>query len=150
MPYKDKDDAKKYREAHREELSEKKKIYYENNKSKIGEYNKVYYENNKSKLLENSKIYTDSKHGTDVKKIYRKSEEYKKSSRISHWKQSGLLCEDFDLMYKHYINTPICDNCKIELTIDKRTTKTTRCLDHDHKTGLFRNVLCHSCNTKRR
>ena len=43
-----------------------------------------------------------------------------------------------------------CDECGFELTYDRFPTKTRKAMDHCHKSGLFRNILCHKCNTKRR
>ena len=61
----------------------------------------------------------------------------------------GLIHNDYDELYEKYINTEYCELCNVNLTEDKRTTKTTRCLDHDHQTGLLRNIVCHCCNVKR-
>jgi hypothetical protein len=72
--------------------------------------------------------------------------------RISDWKLRGIIFSDYYLLYDIFINTKYCDLCKVELTQGKITTKTTRCLDHDHNITdceNVRNVLCHSCNIKR-
>tara|TARA_R110002153_G_scaffold54945_1_gene152840 strand:+ start:353 stop:718 length:366 start_codon:yes stop_codon:yes gene_type:complete len=105
--------------------------YYQKNKEKMKEKNAEYYKNNKEQAKE-----------------YYESEKGKKSYRISHWKCRGVICDDFEALYNQYINTPNCDSCNIELTEDKVTTPTTRCLDHSHETGEFRNVVCHSCNVR--
>ena len=55
-----------------------------------------------------------------------------------------------DGLYEHYLKTTHCDECEVELTYDKVRTTTTKCMDHCHETGQFRNILCHSCNSKRR
>ena len=126
---KHKERAKEYREKHKGERKEYYKEYRENNKEKI----KGYYENNKEQIKE-----------------YRQTEVGKKSWRISGWKRYGVISEDFESLYEYYINSKNCEECNVVLTEDKRNTPTTRCLDHDHDTGLFRNVLCNSCNLKRR
>ena len=72
----------------------------------------------------------------------------RKSSRIQNWKQNGVIHDDFNELYEKYINTEFCELCNVKLTVDKAITKTTRCLDHDHTTGLFRNVVCNSCNVR--
>ena len=82
-------------------------------------------------------------------KIYRQTESAIKSRRISHWKDRGVSSECFDSLYNYYVNCQNCELCNIEITEDKIRKSTTRCLDHCHRTGEFRNVVCHACNIKR-
>tara|TARA_R100000541_G_C1840906_1_gene75892 strand:+ start:95 stop:529 length:435 start_codon:yes stop_codon:yes gene_type:complete len=72
----------------------------------------------------------------------------RKSSTIRSWKTGGLI-GDYDAIYERYINTTHCDDCKIVLATDGQS-RTTRCMDHNHKTGEFRNVLCKKCNSSKR
>ncbi len=44
-----------------------------------------------------------------------------------------------DSIYEELMKVTHCQGCGIEL---KR-----KCIDHDHKTGKVRGVLCHNCNT---
>jgi len=135
---------KEYREKNKQKAKEYQKEYKKINKNKLKQYYKVYQkqyrEKNKDKLKEQ-------------KKEYHQTPEYKKLSRISGWKKQGIITNDYDALYDHYLKTSYCDFCKIELTYDKKRTATTKCLDHDHSITdrpNFRNILCHSCNTKRR
>ena len=66
----------------------------------------------------------------------------KRASIISHWKTNGMNILDKEHgweIYNLYKNTTHCDLCNIELG-------ERRDLDHDHKTGEIRNVVCHKCN----
>ena len=99
------------------------------------QYQKQYREKNKEKRKEYLKEYRQTPQG-------------RKTKRISNWKQYGVIHQNFDELYEKFINTEFCELCNIKLTEDKRTTPTTRCLDHDHNTGEVRNILCNSCNVK--
>ena len=123
---------KKYREEHKEKIKEQLKEYRENNKDQIKEYRKNNKEQNK-----------------EYQKEYNKTEQGIKSYRISNWKTIGVKHDDFSSLYEHYLNCKNCENCSIELR-EGNYGANKRCLDHDHETGEFRNVLCNSCNLNRR
>ena len=109
------------------------KKYYEKNKEKLKEY----HENNRGKRIKQMKEYNQTEYAI-------------KSRKISKWKKRGLICDNYEQLYNHYCKTAYCDYCKVKLTIDKKNTSTTKCMDHCHETGLFRNILCLSCNNKRK
>jgi len=136
MPRKDKERQKEYM-----------KQYREDNKEKIKEYHDNYYRNNKDKFKQYVKNNPESKKESDKK--YSSSDKGLKVGRISKWKERGVLSDDFDALHEIYIGTSNCELCDVELTEGKRTSA-TRCLDHDHTTGEVRNILCNSCNAKRR
>ena len=71
---------------------------------------------------------------------YQKTEAGKKSMRISSWKTQGIISDDYNKLYERYINTTICDLCKINLNNIKK------CIEHCHNTGTFRNIVCSKCN----
>jgi len=100
------------------------------------EKQKEYMKNLREKNKEKHKEY---------QKNYRKSKKGKRSHKISEWKYQGLISDDYDSIYDRYINTHECDCCKKPIT----EGKAGRVMDHDHKTGKFRNVLCHNCNILR-
>ena len=116
-----------------EKQRERNNKYYQKNKEKVKLRAREYYQTNKEKSL-----------------LHKKTPSGRKVSRISDWRRNGVIHDNFDELYEIYLNTKNCELCNVELTIDYPTTKTTRCLDHDHETGLFRNILCNSCNVKRR
>ena len=93
------------------------------------EYQKAYYEANKKKMKEQQKIWNQSQEG-------------KKSRKISHWKDRGLI-GDYNQIYERYVNTHKCDVCNF--VFDESNWK---CMDHDHETGLFRQILCNYCNIR--
>tara|TARA_R110000782_G_scaffold268584_1_gene365199 strand:+ start:59 stop:526 length:468 start_codon:yes stop_codon:yes gene_type:complete len=124
-------------QKNKEERKEKQRLYYLENKDKIGEYQKEYNAKNKEKVATRTKAY---------QKEYYQTPAGKKSYRISNWKKRGVISDDFDELYEKYLTTHFCELCNCSLTEDTIATSTTRCLDHCHDTGLFRNVLCMNCN----
>ena len=131
----------------REKYLEYQKKYREKNREKRKEYDKKYREKNKEKIKENREKNKETIKEYQIQ--YRQTEAGKKTRRISHWKQCGLIHDNIDELYEYYLNTTHCEKCNIELTYDKQNTSTTKCMDHSHRTGEFRNILCHSCNNKR-
>ena len=69
------------------------------------------------------------------------NDKYHKSNKISKWKGYGVIHDDFSSLYDTYINTFNCQHCGKEFK-----NVNDRHLDHDHKTGLFRLIVCQSCN----
>jgi len=63
---------------------------------------------------------------------------------IYHWKKYGVICDDFDKLYDHHMSINNCQLCDIKF--NKKIRNQHRCLDHDHKTGLYRQTICHKCN----
>ena len=108
---------------------------------------KEYARNRQRKLREN-KSFREKEN--QYKKKYYQTPDGIKNRRIRKWVFRGVIHQNFDELYEKFINTEHCELCSVKLTIDRYNTKTTRCLDHCHKTGEVRNILCHSCNTKRR
>ena len=72
---------------------------------------------------------------------YAKTYRGKKSYRINKWKHRGLIAINYELIYDRWYYSSHCENCKCEYT-----TKNKKCMDHNHDTGLFRNILCNNCN----
>ena len=124
MPYKDKEKEKEY-----------SRLWRENNKEYLKEYDKKRKENNKEYHKQQCKEYLKTEKGL-------------KSHTISRWKNRGIINDDFNSLYEYYLNCKNCEECNVELTSGKYGSN-HKCLDHDHKTGLFRNVLCNTCNVKR-
>ena len=130
-----KENDKKYKENNKVKIAEQNKEYYEKNKEKIAKRKKEYRENNKDEILEKHREYDQTEAG-------------KKCRRIANWKARNVICNDFESLYEYYLNVEFCEECNIEL-VEGSYGSNKKCLDHDHETGLFRNVLCNTCNVKR-
>ena len=132
--------CKAYNDAHKEEKAVKDKAkraaMSDEEKTKDAARAKVYREENKEEMAAKAKIRSQTAAG-------------RKIVTLSSWRKRNVVCDDWDALYETYLTTTHCELCRVELTTGKRC-KTTRCIDHDHETGLFRNVLCHACNIRRR
>ena len=79
---------------------------------------------------------------------YFATEEGYKNKTKSRWKNDLNIkfnnrCT-FEEVYETYMASSHCYNCHVEFDDRRR-----KCLDHDHKTGLPRAILCLGCNFNR-
>jgi len=153
---------------------ETRKIRRDNNKESRKEYNAEYNLKNADLLKEKRKIfaqenpnycrevcqrYRDKQNETNREEFLKRQNESSRKSWINNydnaikwnrkktWKQRGLNMEHFEEIYEIYMITTHCDFCEVELTDGKIRSKTTKCMDHSHITGEFRNILCIACNS---
>ena len=59
------------------------------------EYDKKYYQNHKEERNEYQNKYNEE---------HKDDPEYIKKFRIRNWKRKGVICEDFDSLYEHYLS----------------------------------------------
>jgi len=127
-----------YQRANRTEAQKQKKL----------EQDRKYYQDNHEERLKQEK----EKRGTEEHKAYMKefraSEAGIKSARITKMKQLGIISDNYEALYEKWKNTTHCEDCNIELVGGNNGTN-RKCIDHDHKTGAFRNIVCHKCNARR-
>ena len=115
-----------------EHIKEQQKEYRLNNLEHVKEQQKKYYENNLEKIKQHQLEYNQSENG-------------KKSYRISKWKQTGIITDDYEFLYEWYMGIDNCLNCNIKLINGKGATNHKH-LDHDHTTGEPCIVVCGNCN----
>lgn len=133
-----KQQRREYAERNKEYIAQQQKEYREVNKERITETQKEYYRDNKERLLEQQKKYRE----TNKDKIL-------KRERFRSWKRQGLnhTQEEIEEIHKRYMNTTHCDCCNIEFSLG--IDMDSKCMDHNHKSGKFRNILCKRCNNMR-
>ena len=63
------------------------------------------------------------------------------------WKRKGMIFtpDEFEEIYKKYIYATNCELCDVLFPNTRN-----RQLDHDHKTGKIRNIVCNKCNQCKR
>ncbi len=67
-----------------------------------------------------------------------------KSDYFYEWKKKGLISNNLEDIWERYRYSKKCELCNVEYT-----KKNKKCMDHNHNTGKFRNILCNRCNTNR-
>jgi hypothetical protein len=79
-------------------------------------------------------------------RIKRKENETKEEYYMSWFrhKEYGLEYGEFENWFM--VQHGKCAICKQNLVLNTKTRKNRACLDHDHKTGKIRGILCHTCN----
>lgn len=103
--------------------------YYEKNKEEIKKQHKDFYKKNKERIIAmHMKYYHKNK---EKMMEYKKEYHIKATYNITFEQLDKMLIEQ-----KH--KCLICDKSLIE---------TRRCIDHDHKTGKIRGILCIECNS---
>ena len=122
--------CKKYRE------SEKGKEKYQISTKKY---------QNSEKGKKRYKKYQKSEKYKEYKKEYLKSEKGKKKTIKARWKHSGLNMDNFEEIYERYEMAIFCDICECVLNVEGNYNS-TKCMDHCHITGEFRNIVCNYCN----
>lgn len=109
---------KRWREANRDSLREKRKKYYAENKSQMAARNKVWREANKEAL-----------------KTRRRKPDPQKQRLAFVKHKYGIKEERYKAMLE--ARGPLCPTCNEE---------SIPYVDHCHKTGMIRGLICNSCN----
>ena len=120
-----------------ESIKAYQKKYAEENKETIAERDHAYY---KKRYAEHPEIYKETNTKSRNKHIVKR----RKYERMANWKKYGIICDDMEGVYNHYINCHKCEYCD-----DEFKNEDDRCLDHDHSIidrNNIRGVLCRKCN----
>ena len=93
--------------------------------------------------------YKDKEKQLEAMKKWCRTDAGQKSVIKANWKRIGLK-SNLDEIWEIYQEEKNCWICGVEFTKNKKRNKQTKVMDHDHKTGEFRMILCNSCNVSER
>lgn len=120
--------SSEYRKNNFKELSRKRKIYYQENTEHRKDTCKKSYLKHKDEILEKSKRRYTEQGGKELYYIYH-------------------LKRQFNLTFKEYNDLAATQNhCCAICGINKKDLDKRLAVDHCHKTGLIRGLLCCNCN----
>jgi len=120
-----------YVQENKERIATKRKLYYKKNKEIITEKQKQYRLENREFLSERQKQWSKN---NEEKRKYQKR---KSKLKIAY----GITPEQVGEMIKSQNS-----RCAICGTENPGGTHNKWNIDHDHKTGKVRGILCHYCN----
>lgn len=103
---------------------ERLRLYKLNNKDKIKEQGKRYYLKYKERISERHKVYNQN--GGNLRRLY------------------NITLSDYQLLLKKQNGK--CEICERHETIKLRGKVKNLAVDHDHKSGKVRGLLCSACN----
>lgn len=121
------DYSKKYHQVHKVEKAKYRKKYYQTHKTEFAKRGKEYNRIHKIELAERRKIYNQ----TEKEKFNR--------HRRSLKNKYGITLKQYDEMFEQ--QNEVCAICG-GININGRRLG----VDHNHKTGEIRALLCNSCN----
>ncbi len=148
MPYKDIDNRrasnKRSYEKNKKRWVSTRREYLEQNKEKLKLYYSDYQKSHQKLLNERTRnrMKNDPEYREKInkrQKLWREKNKekmalMKKKSVLKH--QYGLTLEEYQTLLENQDNKcAICSRNSVKL-----------CVDHDHKTGKTRGLLCHACN----
>lgn len=111
--------------------------WYERNKERSAAVSRAYYQANKEARRLSSKLYQQAN-----------SERLSTAARTGHLRRRfGLTSADYQKLWEQ--QQGVCGICHFpETDVDRQSGKVRLlAVDHDHKTGLVRGLLCRRCNT---
>ena len=138
----------KYNETHRDQRRKKAGEWYQKNRQRASEWKKAYVLKNKEKIAAEQKAYYMKNRETllqyDVRYQQENREYISERGRKYRLRSNyGLTLEAYQEIWDaQFGKCCICDN---EL---KKSLNRSPAVDHDHKTGAVRGILCFACNTR--
>jgi hypothetical protein len=115
-------------EAYKQKEREKNRLHYQQNRDRILQYKKKYAENNKEKINESRR---------------------KTRSKIKDWsytkRKYDITKDQYDEILKS--QNYVCAICQKPEKLAQKGKPIRLAIDHCHKSGIVRGLLCAGCNT---
>jgi Recombination endonuclease VII len=134
-----------YQELKRQQLNAYHREWKHNNKDKVAKWQQEYREKYPEKEKEHQRLSNAKKslkYYTDLDFQKKRKEE----SRFRHFKHKYNLTED-QIEEQFRLQEGKCKICIKPLTLYVYNNSDGAKIDHNHRTGKFRGLLCHNCNT---
>jgi hypothetical protein len=133
----------RYYSAHKDEVnSRRREKYAKDPDTNLARQKEVYRRDPSQKLASQQAYYAQNKDAINARQRMRwaTDEEYRTKFNIRNKVRNyGITVEEYLELYKQTDGK--CTVC------EKRPTKRALHIDHNHKTGSVRGLLCHHCNT---
>ncbi len=134
--------------------SEYLKDYYQKNKERLLTKMSVRYQTKKDHILNNQKVYLSNPEVQEKrKKYYIEKSEQQKAYHEKYYKKISSKKRSYNRYKKYGISQIEYDKMFIDqdgkcLGCTKHQSELTRelCVDHCHKSGKIRGLLCYKCN----
>ena len=126
------------------------KNYQRTHREKIRELNKKYYHNNIEKIRKKHRLYKKEYYIKNREKCIAQSREYKRTHKeqIKEYDKKHSLRYHYGLSIIEFNNILLAQNNRCAICnepLDLQNSKNVH-IDHDHKTGKIRGILCQKCN----
>ncbi len=152
MPYKDpskhrkkiREASRRWKENNKAKVKKDRKKYCSENRKKIGEISLKSYHKNKEKYKTRLKGYHHKYYIENKDSLRKQNHKYRleHKSEMKDYQKKYHLKNKYDLSIEAW--TKLCNKQKGVCIICHRKSKLV--IDHDHKTGKIRGLLCIHCN----
>lgn len=140
--------ARAWKAAHSEKVKEKRRDTWAANPEKFRAYQREYQKAHRLHI--NAQSTARRKANLEKRRAYERAwrEAHPKKDNAGHLRRKwGLSLEDYRAMLD--VQQGQCAICRVDFAAEtKRSTqgRTRSCVDHDHRTGKIRALLCDWCN----
>jgi hypothetical protein len=134
-------------------MDETTQTWHQRNREKLLTYNKEYYAENREAILARNARYNNSAKGKAKKAAYNKAyyvtnADARRTEAKAYYRRNyhKILKRIYGLTKEQYEALLLKQDGKCAICLGPPTKGKRLCVDHDHKTGLVRGLLCHDCN----